>query len=90
MKRMKVCLVLLTLVGGIGGAMASKYLKAACEDQPQYIRVGGGFEAASADYACVTSSPDPACTYYRSSLSPLTYTICKWGTYVDLTRVVGE
>ncbi len=82
MKRMKVILTLLVAVAGAAGAIASKKLKAPCEDLQQYTYVSGmGYITVSNDYYCVNASAN--CTYYLSNTAPVTYTVCTWGLYTD-------
>lgn len=83
MKRMKVMLTLLVAVAGAAGAIASKKLKAPCENEQQYTYVSGmGYIMASDDYYCINGS-SANCTYYLSNTAPLTYTVCTWGLYSD-------
>ncbi|SIT22212.1 hypothetical protein SAMN05421788_105258 [Filimonas lacunae] len=82
MKKMKVTFMLVAVCLGIGGAFASKKFNAACIDNQQYIYVSGvGYmEVYPATYICASNS-SAICTYYKSNIAPVTYTICVYGIY---------
>ena len=82
MKKIKVVLNAIAILGAIGGAFASRYCKT-CEDQVQYIPIHNTYQQAGefgTDYNCAYSGQ--ACTYYSDSASnPAVLVPCREGIY---------
>lgn len=74
-------LPVLALIVGVASAATFRKVKSACEEQPQfYYDADMGFQPVYPEYYCMNISA--ICTYYMSSYSPVTYSICTVGQYV--------
>lgn len=88
MKKIKVILNAIAILGAIGGAFATWYCKT-CEESVQYIPMNNYYHPAGefgVDYNCFFSSH--ACTfYYTDSTNRSGFLIpCREGTYTPVAR----
>ncbi|BAV07750.1 hypothetical protein SAMN05421788_103100 [Filimonas lacunae] len=88
MKIVHITMYAIAMAGSFAMAMAAGTTRQSiCENEQQYIRLNGVYTTASSDFVCLQNSTITPCTYYVSNLNPLTYTICTWGQYLDLSGI---
>ena len=86
MRKLKVILMTVAVMTAVGSTFAT-HKRQFCEDMPQYIRGGGGYQLVGTfgvDYVCLGGAG--ICTYYRPSpiLQPNTYLPCRYGVYTPV------
>jgi hypothetical protein len=85
MRKLKLTIIAIAIVGSVGGAFASKKRCALCEAYTQYHKVNGGYEEAGDfgyDYGCWQLSGN-TCTWYKPDPvnQPDYYAPCRSGVY---------
>lgn len=88
MKNIRILLMSIALLAGVGGAYAVSNTYDPCEMEKQYYKVDYYFYEAGqlgVNYYCIYS-PASICTYYKEDpfLQPNTYTACKRGYFYTL------
>lgn len=89
MKKIKITLVILAVIAGVGGAVANTLEDPMCHYYPQYYKQGNGYAPAGEmgyNYDCDIYVTSETCTYweYDPVRHPGDFAPCKVGTFIPI------